>query len=312
MAVTDPDRIDDPVGGGAEDQLLVLEQRLGVAIEHLHPPFAKPEERHHCQERQRDRRERQSPFGGADQAADAFAEVVGEAEEAADDHRSAEEVGEEKPAVLHLEHAGSQVEGAPQADEEPGDKESLDAVPVDEILDRLLALGGEKPRPPGMITEDPGAEKPPHGVHEAVAEHRAEETGREGVIPLQRPRPAGHASGDNWHLLRHREPDPREGQKEHDAEVGTLLEPLDHVQFGWDSRGSARVVQRSVSVPQEGHRGRGTSPPVGNPRGEPPLRARWPPRRGRWTHCTASLTPRAPPPAPPPDPIRRDRDRGSP
>ena len=65
------------------------------------------------------------------------------------------------------------------------------------------------------------------GIMEA-ANRGAHEAGGQRVIPLQRPGLARHAGRDDRHLFRHRQADAREREKQHDAEVGTPLEPVEH------------------------------------------------------------------------------------
>ena len=114
---------------------------------------------------------------------------------------------------------------------------------LEQFLDGFFPFGREESRPPGMLPEDAGPKKPPDGIHQAVAEEGAHHAGRQGVIPLQGTGPAGHAGRHDRHFLGNGQADARERQKEHDAEVGTPLEPLDHV-LAWVLVGGGLGLQR--------------------------------------------------------------------
>ena len=102
-------------------------------------------------------------------------------------------------------------------------------MPLDQVFNRLFPFGSEESRPPRMLPQNLGAEKPPDGIHQAVANQGPHQAGRQGVKPMQSPGSTGHASRHDRHFLRHGQTDAGEGEEKNNAEVGTPLDPLDHV-----------------------------------------------------------------------------------
>ena len=100
-------------------------------------------------------------------------------------------------------------------------------MPLDEVLDRLLSLGRQEAAPPGVFPEHTGPEEPADPIHQAVAEQRPDEAGSQGLVPGEGAGLARHPCGHNRNLLGDRQPDAREREEDHDAEIGDL-KPVGH------------------------------------------------------------------------------------
>ena len=171
-AVTEGDRVGDPVGGWAKQDLSILEERLRILIQHANPSLAEGEEGDHGQGNDHHGdRDRGKPTGRRlDEPGDPFTKQVCQPKEATNDDRRADEIRQQEPAVFDLEDPGSQIERAAKPHQKSGHEKRLDAVLAEQVLDRPLPLGREKARPPRVFLEDPGAKEPADGIHQAVAE----------------------------------------------------------------------------------------------------------------------------------------------
>ena len=163
-----------------------------------------------------------------DETADPVSKGVGKCEEGADHNRSADEIGKEKPPIFHAQHPRGEIKRTPQADQKAGHKKRLNTVLLNEILDRFLAFVREKTRPPRVRFEHPCPKEAADSIHQAIPQKRSHQAGWECVIPVQRTGATGHACRNNRHFFRHGQADAGEREKQHNAEVGPLLKPLDH------------------------------------------------------------------------------------
>jgi len=202
-------------------QLFILSPFLQRLVEHLlasstHPPEDKHSDHH-------ERNERELHFRIAEEIGNLLSVGVREAEKSADDCRRTHQIPEKKTPERDSHHPRRQIDRPTDAHHKSSQQHDLEAVPLDRLFEIRFALRADEFAKFGMRRHQPMAKMIADGVHQAIAEQRAEETGREGPSRLQASLRAENASQNDRNLFRNRKPATGQHQEEDDAKIAPVV-----------------------------------------------------------------------------------------